>query len=516
LKTLPLLLVCIAVVAARADLAADLLGQLKNEIKAEAKVAREKGDNDSGPDDFHRMQEMLIRLQQSAAEESGRDAGMLQAVEAIAAVSHSEKIDGICQALATELRGNITRKEEALSTELEKTLGEALRTTLAAKHAKDVDAPLIAIGKLAHQSEAQIARAPKLRALAAQVQQLLEFLRRWQDYLSDAEAGDIHGARQILTQLSSSSRDFSGLMPRSELLARLNEVQKASGIVKETLPVSPQELETKAREFLRKAKTLEDLAPTLAELERLTAAGGGVGSSALSSAILAVRTMHRAHEELKKGLAVNISVASLASGSSSGDEEVLAALRGQLLLFALPRLLGLPAAEHDTKSDNVLTFLQRTLEAARNKEDWGLAGRVMDVAQTVNLSAVAVAMDRIALQSFLAARNQERARQFPLAVASYQAALKSGSQIIPAEKIGERLEAIRKDHPAEFDQGIQLALAPPVQPESRFPGRSAYPYGASFPGRPNAAEPPPVLSVPAVKKKEAGKSAAATDSAKGQ
>lgn len=65
----------------------------------------------------------------------------------------------------------------------------------------------------------------------------------------------------------------------------------------------------------------------------------------------------------------------------------------------------------------------------------------------------------MALSLFLGGLNQEKAKQWPLAVASFQGALKMASDLIAPTLIGAHLEAIRKEHPQDFETGVQLMLA---------------------------------------------------------
>jgi len=121
------------------------------------------------------------------------------------------------------------------------------------------------------------------------------------------------------------------------------------------------------------------------------------------------------------------------------------------------------------------TYLQRILAEARKKEEWPLMKRVLECFVPFDPSGAFVSTnDRNTLQSFVTGLNQEKARQYAFAVSSYEAALKTGSQVIPAEMIGEHLENIRKNNPKEFEQGLQLATNPP--PPTYDP-RAARPAG---------------------------------------
>jgi hypothetical protein len=61
----------------------------------------------------------------------------------------------------------------------------------------------------------------------------------------------------------------------------------------------------------------------------------------------------------------------------------------------------------------------------------------------------------------LAGLNQETAGQYAPAVVSYEQALKFPNTYLPAKFIGDRLNNIQKNHPAEYADGLQLSgLAP--------------------------------------------------------
>lgn len=125
--------------------------------------------------------------------------------------------------------------------------------------------------------------------------------------------------------------------------------------------------------------------------------------------------------------------------------------------------------------------------------------------RSANLAGTVVAAtDSTALTQFSAGLNQERAKQYAMAVISFQGALKTGSQLLPAEIIGDHLEAIKAAHPQEFEQGMQLALNPPtprVDPFGRpiYDGRSgfSYPPGPMERAASRATPAPETLVVPA-------------------
>jgi hypothetical protein len=95
---------------------------------------------------------------------------------------------------------------------------------------------------------------------------------------------------------------------------------------------------------------------------------------------------------------------------------------------------------------------------------------------------VANATDAGAFRLFLGGFNQEQAHYLSGAVSSYLDALRFGSRIIPAEYIGQHLEAIRKQSPQDYEAGAQMSLKTVnTSPPSLIDPRSTrIPYSSLF------------------------------------
>jgi len=87
------------------------------------------------------LQELLMQVQRTPASDDG-DNNLQQTIQALASFTVSEKIEGICKALAAELKDAQEKRETALMEEMEKTFADSLRTALTGKTAKEIDAPL--------------------------------------------------------------------------------------------------------------------------------------------------------------------------------------------------------------------------------------------------------------------------------------------------------------------------------------------------------------------------------------
>jgi hypothetical protein len=485
---------------AGAETTDELIEQLKAAVKAEAKTARNKNDG-ANQQRFYQLQQLLLQLNRSNTEGQG-EYNLPQTIEAIGSIVSSEKVEEICRTLAPQLRAEAEKREATLAEEMEKGLAAALRAGLAGKTIKDLDAPMVAVSRLIQESNNRQTNNPKLRNLNSQAQQLAEFLRQWQDYLAGLDTGDGQSSRQRLQNLLNSSRDFSAFIPRSELLAHLSELQKQHGVFEEQKNLTSTDIETKGREIVHATKTLQEIPQALQQLQILatTPRAGGMASGLINQYINTLSNYQLVYAQLLQGATSNVNLGGVFSGLIVENNASVLALRNQLLLFTLQRLLNQPENQAAKPDENVPAYLQRIAALAREKADWTLLGRTVDVAQTFNINTGSIIYDRAAVQAFLAGLNQERAQQYAFAVASFLAALKTGSQILPVEVVGERLEAIRKEHPEDYEQGSRMAVAIPTIGDPRYP-RGDNPLVSPFPSRsPVTAPPAPPLPPAAVPK----------------
>lgn len=463
----------------------ELLDQLKSELRTEIKAAREKGVEDRS---LYALQELYARVGRLPLREDGNDYNLNEILQGFEVFTGSEKIQQLTTALAAQFRKDVAVKEKSFVDAAEKLAQDSAKQALAAKTAKDLDTAIQALGKFARDTENRSSNNPAMRNAVRQVTEANQFVRQWQDYLAAVDAGNEAGARSQLRSIASSHRDFS-LIPRSELLARSSVPETASPAIAPK-PAAP----TPVAAIVAKVKTLDDLDRAITELGQVERMLSGTESQLASD----LRSLARAYADLKAGLATTVT-----TGVSSSAREELGDVRRLLILFAMPRSLGLPETEKAKPDDNVLGFLQRTLASARLNGDWPLVERVLTRARALNLTdAIASTSDSTMIASWLAGLNQETAKQWVLAVGSFQAALKTGSQVVPAELIGQHLEDIKKAHPQEFEQGVQLMLNPPASDPYGRPSleylRSRFPTARDqFPPTPPAQKPEAVLPVPA-------------------
>ncbi len=493
---------------ASADTTAELTEQIKAAAKAEVKESAKSKDALA----MHRSQTMeglVLEFNRTVME--SRDVNLLRLVEQVEMATNSDKLEALCRDTAKQIRAEQQQRGSLLVEEMRQTFTTALQGALTAQDAKALDAPLSQIHELVERGRRDYLINSNLPILAEQGQQLWEFLRRWQEYLAGLDSNDGKDPRRRLRNLLDTQKDFSAFMPRSELLARIEALENKpqSNVPQETKAavdiqsLSPAEIEVRVRGIVNGIHDFRDADQALPRLaEYATKIGRAESAHDLQKILAQLQSLRSTYRDLEKGLAMSIPLSST-NYSPELSNDALYPLREQILLMALPRILGVAGADLPEAGDNASTYLNRVAERARKKANWSLLNRTIDAAKPFQIGTATTSSDQTALQSFLAGINEERARQYAPAVSSYLAALRSGSQMLPPESIGDRLDAIRKDHPQDYEEGMQLVLRPSPFPDLR--ARTGQPTGNPFPpGILTAA--PVMITVPAVATAKAGNS----------
>ena len=478
-----------------------LLESLRAEMRAELKESSKDSKTTESPK-FNRAETMLLQLASADVLKDERQSQTVQILEQIKAISFSPKIDELCGGLITELRDSSSKRSKAIREKFDSTLRSALAKGLDAKTPRELDEPLGELTKL--QKEIMLVGYREDGRLAFHtdsLQAVEQILVAIQDGMLAAMSPNGKRNRdpgeRLTSTISSYGRQLGDIMPRSEFLQK---VQAASERIAPSLnqrALSQKEFDKSVQDLIKSAKKLEDLDGVLTKIDELSAQqrelNAYYGDSGLTSQL---RNYRRIYDDLRVGAATSLSFAS--SGYSSQGSEALNDIKMLLVKFALTRVLMTPPDLSPKEDESVPAFLQRALDAAKSTSNWQLLSRVLDAAQSMSLTTVATTSDTSALRQFLGGVNQETAHQFSGAVSSYIAALKTGSQTIPVMKIAEALEAIQKEHPAEYEAGVRLASAGGIYPDDRVM-RSTN-YNRSMPYSPTSAPTANTLIVPAVPK----------------
>jgi hypothetical protein len=485
---------------AGAETTAELLDQLKAAAKKEIQASGSLRDAGGEP---RREQLRLIDVQLGQGASDASVPNLIEAVERLEVLATTDEVADLCAKLARQLREEERKRETALIEELEHGFTSALQAALAANTAQDLDGPMASVQRLVAKAGASSSINERLRQLIGACPEISGFLLHLQNYLAGFGREDSYNRQlPLLLSFSGGGSDF---IPRSQFLARLAELEKrrkpAERPPADVLPPpnnapTPENVEETVAGIIRAADSLDAMDEAARKLEALPLADQ---AAQVVGALRELRTLRRIYADIKEGRGTTVHVGDIMENLSSETEKALSRLRLKLLLFALPPALGLSDAEAARPGENSVNYINRITSLARTRGDWMLLGRTMDVAQTLKIETTTDGNERTDLQSFLAGLNQERAGQYALAVGSLEAALKTGSQFIPPEVIGQHLEKIRTDHPEEYEQGVLIALTPvaPTYPGAMFMDPRFRPGG---PPAPQAGA--PTINVPATGPKE--------------
>ncbi|PYI94363.1 MAG: hypothetical protein DME97_02590 [Verrucomicrobia bacterium] len=395
------------------------------------------------------------------------DLGQLQTVlEQLVAYLDSAALRDRCTQAAEEVRVLREAKEKETLAEIDRAVKRATTAVREAMKSSDLDEILLELGKFRNMRQDQFSSREVSSALA-EMEHVIRFVTYWQDYIAQSEGGDTKAAQDTLRRMVEIPPNT--LIPRSELLAR------RYGVIASQSSPSPSAAPsaTQAPMAPLVLKTPDDLIPAIEKMTALFNTPNqvkGEERTALQHFIGAMTSLSNAYAEFKAGLTTKLEI--VASDPSRPDKfgPVLAPIRAQVLKLVLPRYLGLPPALAPKPDEGVQEFLDRVKMPEINRPS------------------------QAAL--YVTAHNQEIAGQYDLAVASYQRALASGTDLIPPKVIGDRLARIKAEHPTEFAAGLEAFLTPrmpAIPPEfmNYFPG--------GLPGPPRRPGPPqnPVMQVPA-------------------
>lgn len=285
-----------------------------------------------------------------------------------------------------------------------------------------------------------------------------EFVVKWQDMLAALANGDVASAQATVDALVRTA-ESEPVYPRGKLL-EISASLKAKAVTK---PMTPKPMEVsippEAETLLVQLKTLDDLAAKLPELKVALEKTRGENRTIITE----LERIHTANVNLRAG---DLNAADLAIFHGANKHPKVVELRVQLAARLAGTVLhgaGASAPREDEKPDE---YIARMVADARQRKDWPRVQEIHEIVlQHHGFSGILQPNDAFALRSFLSARNLDAAGVWSSAVTSYIQALKTGSTILPADEISQRIEAIRRTHPEDYKRGSgQLAGASSAAP----------------------------------------------------
>ena len=400
----------------------------------------------------------------------GSDANLAAIVTQLMASDPSPAVQKAGQALLADLEARKKARVDAAKSTIDAVLAPAPAILVKAQKTDELDALLADLQK------AQVSRGydePELQAQMARLNTAYQFVASWQDYLSARNSGNLQAAQDTLRNLLNSQRNGEAvLVPRSEILARSVELAVPP---KPNAPAAATPPPVDVAGILDGIKTLDDMEPALKAMKAIP------NSQSPEAAILSQYVALYAAS--KSGLPASFDLAS-GNNYNGAPAPELERIRAMVILYLLPGFLG-NNAPTTRPGETVSDYLARAITDAATRQDWSTLQHIIE-AETRIARAPALPSGT---RSFLAALNQETAGQFASAVTSYQSSLRDPDDFVPAKMVGDRLAAIKKDHPAEYEEGMKAVNNPPPMPAYMNPlmMRAMMMQGYPMPGAPSPA-----------------------------
>src|SRR6266478_7653534 len=204
-------------------------------------------------------------------------------------------------------------------------------------------------------------------------------------------------------------------------------------------------------------------------------------SQALSNLVNGLDAVCKAYLAFKEGVATTLPPTYWQTGDANS---IVTRLRAELLLLVLPRILGVEQTDPPKNGETVEDYLMRIRAAGIERRDFELLSRTISAAREISSSIAGpgqslISQDYTSFLYWREGQNAERAKRFFEAALAYRRALSSATSPVPVEFIGQRLDAIEKEHPDEFRQATDVMRRynnPDIAPRGyRTPGRLTIP-----------------------------------------
>lgn len=332
--------------------------------------------------------------------------------------------------------------------ELKKRISDITGRAMTAASAKDIDPLLTESQKL------QEFRDYDENEDSQRISRLSTFLKGLQDVFIAREQGDLAKLKQAVENLKNSSSEPESV-PRSAMREFLLQLQGSPG-GQGNGSKKPQAM-LSAEAWLAKMTDLQSLSANLPSLRQAVQADP-YGNSGYSWSILlpALVEIEQDSRNLEQGNGGRL-LPRIPDSPERVTRPEFVELQRQHDLLALEMLFGEVTGVKPGKDETHDRYLARVLPKLLEKNDWQ---NVLLLAKAANLirpnSAPVSKADQTALQLYLSGlKQEEKAEQFSVAVVCYQRALAVDASILPMKEIGERLERIHKERPADYELGTQ-------------------------------------------------------------
>lgn len=477
------------------------LTELRAALREELKSALDKG-NIENNQRLYQLESLLVESLPDKELPDEKIAQVIQTLMQIRTLSREKKVAELADSLMNELRAQTKDAAKRLKEYVNETIAKSLREGLKATKAEELDAPLKELSRSFKHAQALWSNArmeTNLNGYSLDGYSSAErMLRNLQNLFLAEERGDKSGKAQMVADMRPDNF-LVDVIPRSELTALVDAgvaKLKARGVV----ALSEKEFDQKLQEAIDAVTDVENLGSALKHLMNVIVAQEKTQAFPLSSGVSPIiKKIVKIHDDITAGLGTTVDVSLLVQRE---EEDRTAKMKTLLLRFLMPRILGIDEGSGMKANEPLPHFLTRTALSAMEKRDWSVLSRILDFSGRLPASQSPLnTLDFSAFKQFLSALNLEGARQYSSAVASYHAALKTGSQNLPLDFIGDRLAGIEKEHAKEYQAGVELSNTPVI--ERYLPGPRTVIFPPGYPGSRMETSPPIQLLPPASSTKPA-------------
>jgi len=354
------------------------------------------------------------------------------------------------QALIAEIEAVRKAREDAAVDKITSVLKKVPEAVANAKKPSDLDGTLQDLDAI-HEGNNNNYGNNEIQRGVSQAQSAYQFVAQWQEYLTNIEAGQDQQAKGNLRNLVGNEYGVN-IVPRSKLLALLADLAPEKPASSSSAPKTAQ-----ADAIMDGIKALNDLMPAYKKLNELRKADQGSVNMADFQTLEQCASLY---EDAKVGLPVTITI----SRQSNGRSAAASRIEAMTLLYLVTCYLNVKGDYAPAPDENIIRYLDRLAALSGSEGNWMLLKRVLEVETFLNRNngGAFSATSTTGLNALLAGLSQETAGQYMLAVRSYQTALSNPSESVPSKLVGSRLDAIKKDHPQEYQAGMDLVLSPPA------------------------------------------------------
>ncbi len=428
---------------------AELVDKLQQSLTAAAKAKSDSPNTPSGMRYVESSTYLMANIRQTIAR--GDINSLQQSLAQIKMAFPDEAIGKLCDTLLETVQKEAADREQEFLEKSDALIDKAVKAAFAAKEPKELDPLILELSRLSRRPT-EYNQSELMRRTSEKCGSATTFLCRWQDYLMQAKSGNAAAAQQALKEISQNTSSYP-FVPRSEILSRIRDV--------------PEAVSTPEKMPVLSGKTLADLDSIQNQIDILRTKNPN--SNPLNQLNEAVGALIRAKNQLDNGLisdAFNYCTRVTTYGNNSGLIEQLSPLRQELLMKVLPVYLGISKSYPATPKDSPTDYLLRVIKESREKADWRLTWKTLEVYRSVafynGTTPGWLTADIQGCSYFIIGQNQEKAGLYTDAVRSYRRVISQPGENLPLKEATDRMEAIKREHPEDFAAADKAVPTYPV------------------------------------------------------